>query len=800
MAYLNTNARTVSTPKNELFQPLGRTPALFGVFMGWVKDAADIQKMGRLQVWIPEFGSAPEEKDGWVTVSYCSPFAGATNVDTASKADFGSFEGTQTSYGMWMLPPDINNQVLIMFINGDPARGICIGSLYNQFMNNMIPGMAASTNNAQYPGKDVPAAEYNKWDSKITQPDEVVKPYEATKFKGVGNQGLINDKVRGVTNSSARRESPSKVFGILTPGPVIDSTATPENIRRKGGSSFIMDDADESEYVKLATKSGAQVMLNETTGEVYVINRDGTAWVQMDAQGNIDIFGATNISMRAQKDINLRADRNINIEAGQNVFIKAAQDTKQETTTFTYDVNNIPKPSTIPVWNYVGEGNGDATGGNIVLQSLNNLQSTSRKGAFLTVNENNLEVKVGNTINVTTDVGGQNFNSKSGIKMTTDASFDLAVTGNIRAGAKGGVSIVGEASIVLCTDGNLSLNAGTDLVTASAGSTSMHSNVMQIDAPIVNTNTLNAQIVNSTTVAIPFTALGTGSPTPPTPENTGAAEGALSASAARLAEVKPLNDALNILATWVDPESKFKRNAKPQQTTVSGFPTYEPSPVHNNFTSSAVSGTAPILTPDDKSYQGSSGAGNNATSAPAAAVNVGANNTSVAGDPLNESSVAKDINVAALKCQLSIHEGVKNKSYLDIGGLLHGGIGHLMRTNEAPLYPVGTPIPVDQIDSWYNQDSSSAIKIAQDFMGDTWGDLSDIRKRSVVDLSYNMGKARLGKFSNYIAAMKAKDFNRAGQELRSSAWFTQVGRRGPNVVMMVVQNIDPNGCDKKFPE
>ena len=332
MSYLNTNSRTVSTPNNDTFQPMGRTATLFGVFMGWVKRADDVQRMGRLQVWVPEFGSAPEEEASWITVSYCSPFAGATNVDTSNKADFKSFEGTQTSYGMWMVPPDINNQVLIMFINGDPARGIWFGTLYNQFMNSMTPGVASDTNNYQYQGKNIPVADYNKWDNKITQPDRATKPYDATKFKGLGNQGLITDPSRGVTNSSARRDTTSAVFGISTPGPAIDSTVSPENIKRKGGSSFIMDDANGSEVIQLVTKSGAQIMLNETTGEVYLINRDGTAWVEMDSKGNINIFGATNISMRAQKDINLRADRNINIEAGQNIFMKAAQDTQQTTT------------------------------------------------------------------------------------------------------------------------------------------------------------------------------------------------------------------------------------------------------------------------------------------------------------------------------------------------------------------------------------------------------------------------------------------------------------------------------------
>ena len=33
-------------------------------------------------------------------------------------------------------------------------------------------------------------------------------------------QGLVQDNVRGTTSSSARRESPSAVFGISTPGRV----------------------------------------------------------------------------------------------------------------------------------------------------------------------------------------------------------------------------------------------------------------------------------------------------------------------------------------------------------------------------------------------------------------------------------------------------------------------------------------------------------------------------------------------------------------------------------------------------
>mgnify|MGYP004173768169 CR=1 FL=1 len=41
------------------------------------------------------------------------------------------------------------------------------------------------------------------------------------------DQGLANDNVRGNTTSSARRESPSQVFGISTPGPLDKTSGAP---------------------------------------------------------------------------------------------------------------------------------------------------------------------------------------------------------------------------------------------------------------------------------------------------------------------------------------------------------------------------------------------------------------------------------------------------------------------------------------------------------------------------------------------------------------------------------------------
>ena len=160
---------------------------------------------------------------------------------------------------------------------------------------------------------------------------------------------------------------------------------------------------------------------------------------------------------------------------------------------------------------------------------------------------------------------------------------------------------------------------------------------------------------------------------------------------------------------------------------------------------------------------------------------------------------ASGINLDAFRCELIIHEGRKTTSYLDSRGYLTGGIGHLLRSNEIPMYPAGTQISDEQIESWYTSDSGAAIKIAQDMFIDVWDSLSGIRKRALADLAYNLGKGKLSAFVNFIASIKAKNFTKAGQDLHDSLWYNQVGRRGPNIITLITQSVDPNGFDRKFP-
>jgi len=310
----------INAPKEYSQQPIGRATLQDKIYVGFVKYVEDANTMGRLKVWIPELSGDPNDSNGWYIMSYCSPFAGATNV-LDNKND-NSFPSTQKSYGMWFVPPDINNEVVCAFINGDPGRGIWFGCLYQQNMNQMVPGLPGNNNQAT-----LPVAEYNK---KITQsslktPDRPLYYPLADQLK---IQGLDQDTIRGVSTSGARRfDPPLSVYGWLTPG----------------GSQLVYDDNPTNTYIRLRTPSGAQIMINDTTGCIYMNSVDGKNWLSMDAGGRIDVYGYGDISIRSQGSLNFRADQDVNIEAGQNINIRA-----RGTTAVTPVVNpqaNDPQPA-----------------------------------------------------------------------------------------------------------------------------------------------------------------------------------------------------------------------------------------------------------------------------------------------------------------------------------------------------------------------------------------------------------------------------------------------------------------------
>jgi hypothetical protein len=315
-----------STRKNLVQEQQKETNPLYGTYHGVVRRTDDYTRTGKILVFIAALAKDSSISDGLIQCTWTSPFAGSTPVSAIGK-NVEKYVETQKSYGMWMVPPDIDNTVLVAFGDGDIKYPYIVGCVFPDKLNHMVPGMPGGKSYAD-DSLLLPVAEKNKKDERTTHNDAIrpVAPYLA---EGIVKQGLINDPIRGPGTAGARRESPSQVFGILTPGPLkpgSSATTTEVNAHRMGGHQFIMDDNPGSSMIRFRTAGGAQLMLDDTTGSIYMINKEGTAWFELSGNGDINLYGEGKLSIRAKQDLNIRADYDINIEAGHNVKIKAAGD------------------------------------------------------------------------------------------------------------------------------------------------------------------------------------------------------------------------------------------------------------------------------------------------------------------------------------------------------------------------------------------------------------------------------------------------------------------------------------------
>ena len=281
------------------------------IYIGVVKNNEDYHDMGRLGVYIAELVNLGHD----MVVSYASPFIGSSNPEEVDKNSTKTFEGTQVSYGFWAVPPSINSLVLIAFVNGELSRGYWFACVQQQYMNHMLPNIPIG--DSYQHGEDTPVAEYNKADSTPNK-HKGKRPYHKVHYESIRNQGLKKDRVRGFSQHGATSKRPSSVMGLLSPK----------------GHYWSVEDTEGDEKIRLRTKSGVQLLLDDTNGIVYFINKTGSGWVEIGATGKIMVYGEEGIAMRTKKDFSIRADRDIIMESGRNIYLHGGKNILTETNNF----------------------------------------------------------------------------------------------------------------------------------------------------------------------------------------------------------------------------------------------------------------------------------------------------------------------------------------------------------------------------------------------------------------------------------------------------------------------------------
>jgi len=352
----------------DIFKPAGATkaskPDAGGAVIrnvpviGIVKNNIDPTRAGRIQVYISDLGGDdPDNAENWATVSYMPPFYGFVQPTAGTTGD-GDYVANPASYGMWFSPPDLETEVICMFINGDPNYGFYMGAIPKPEALHMVPAIGSSeniiTNNnseaSSYGGATIlPVTNINTNNVRTSNDNnflDLPKPIHSYQAAIFFKQGLIRDSIRGPITSSANRESPSRVgWGVSTPGKPIYAggytdasiaeaalqgrdTQGLQVISRLGGHSIVLDDGDligRNNLMRLRSSAGHQITMSDDGQTIFIIHSNGQSYIELGKEGTVDIFSTNSFNVRTQGDLNLHADNDINIHAKKKLNIKAEE-------------------------------------------------------------------------------------------------------------------------------------------------------------------------------------------------------------------------------------------------------------------------------------------------------------------------------------------------------------------------------------------------------------------------------------------------------------------------------------------
>lgn len=363
------------TAQRELFEQAAPSRTTHdSVTIGTVVDTNDPQQMGRVRVICAQWGdtwSDIVEDVPWAV--YVTPFGGQQQVGTRGPGIQESSGGI--AYGIWAVPK-VGAQVLVLCIDGDPGSRAYFGCVYDQFTPHTMPhgrfmyddhpelekegaspapyGPYTSTEKYIQPltdnmkqafgAKDEPNFEYRSRASDYTVSRLDVTQLNQTYSKVQDDNGVVLDDWTSTQGYQASRSDPD------TPSSYTDKNYDPMvySFTSPGFHALSMDDRQENCRVRLRTTSGHQIIMDDTNERIYIATAQGNNWIEMDQDGNIDIFTSNKLSVHANKEINftsdetirmyakkgihLRSDEEVRIDAAMDIHVKTAQNIRTKAT------------------------------------------------------------------------------------------------------------------------------------------------------------------------------------------------------------------------------------------------------------------------------------------------------------------------------------------------------------------------------------------------------------------------------------------------------------------------------------
>lgn len=556
------------SPQYNLDAP-GRRTTWDKTYIGIVKNSSDSQYMGRLLVWIPELCGLESDEDTWIVVDYASPFGGATSVNSLSQNN----NSGQVSYGMWFVPPDEGNQVVCLFINGDPNRGLWIACLYQTGRHKMVPA---------YPGNSRSRLEENP-----TLPISGGFTLGANDLKNIALSTTAQTSLPAAAPASVHSLQPA--VGISEPAPsapsgapIPDVSTTQTNSRTEnipiigpstwsshnsysvngiatpGGNRLVMSDQTSDTQIRIQTRNNMQLLLHNDRDMAVLMTGDGRSRIELNGNGDIDIYGDGKVSLAAEGDLNLHSTSgDVNINAGGNLNVRSNGESK-----FT-------------------------SGGRMHIYSKSNLMMTSEgdthrssNGSMFDTSAQKIHRQSNFGIYDSTNAGDINQWAWGNILLRSTETFNVLSTGAAKIQSSGVLSVKSGGNLNLQSAANLNVLAGNSLFLDAAQEGNLRAQGgnlnLQSSGGDVNLRGSPRVILGPTTVA--------NVPNVPGANGAGSAEDAASAKESLFATSASQVTVTQHLVAYVGNKTGGGLSARVISSVSSRVPSGEPAP--NRFVAS----------------------------------------------------------------------------------------------------------------------------------------------------------------------------------------------------------------------
>ena len=132
------------------------------------------------------------------------------------------------------------------------------------------------------------------------------------------------------------------------------------------------------------------------------------------------------------------------------------------------------------------------------------------------------------------------------------------------------------------------------------------------------------------------------------------------------------------------------------------------------------------------------------------------------------------------------HEGRRLDVYIDSEGYKTVGYGHLIdggSPEDIRNLKVGDTISEERAHQLFLEDYNHHKQAAMKIPG--FSQASPQQQAALIDLTFNMGPAWYQGFPKFTEAFSKGDYEEAANQLKSSTWYGQVGRRSPTIVNLI---------------